>query len=110
MGVFDFARTRTRTQTTDHGPRTTDRVRHQTLLSNASDHGPSPTSQAKTQSAIFIHGPSPRQNVGPRTESDIKTTLSNTRTTDRVRGLQSESESELHQTAPMGNKENGDKH
>ncbi|KAL4591490.1 hypothetical protein LXL04_004458 [Taraxacum kok-saghyz] len=62
-------RTRTRTQTTDHGPRTTDRVRHQTLLSNASDHGPSPTSQAKNSVCDFY----------TRTESEAKR-----RTTDRI--------------------------
>ncbi|KAL4573999.1 hypothetical protein LXL04_020821 [Taraxacum kok-saghyz] len=81
-------------------PRTTDRVRHQRNLSNASDHGPSPTSQANSRSAIFKYGPSPRQNVGPSPWSDITTSLSNARTTDRVRGLQSESESEHLQTAP----------
>ena len=66
-------------------PRTTDRVRHQ---------------RQKTQSAIFFPGPSLRQNVGLRTESDINNTLSNARTKDRVRGLSPSPSLRHNQTPP----------
>ncbi|KAL4575806.1 hypothetical protein LXL04_011892 [Taraxacum kok-saghyz] len=66
-GLFDTPRTRTRTQTTDHGPRTT-------------DHRPSPTSQ------------SPIKRLGPRTESDIRGNFFSLRFfwADRVRGKRSD--------------------
>ncbi|KAL4557029.1 hypothetical protein LXL04_035199 [Taraxacum kok-saghyz] len=70
----------------DHGPRTTDRVRHQTRLSNASDHGPSPTSEAYFSVCDFF-GRTESEAKG-RTESVVRVrrTLSNAQTTDRVRG------------------------
>ncbi|KAL4556256.1 hypothetical protein LXL04_038902 [Taraxacum kok-saghyz] len=93
-GLFDNYRTRTRTQTTDHRPRTTDRVRHQRLLPNTSDSGPSPTSEANFSVCDFF-GRTESEAKG-RTESVVRVrrTLSNAQTTDRVRGpslsLQSE--------------------
>ncbi|KAL4583541.1 hypothetical protein LXL04_008118 [Taraxacum kok-saghyz] len=55
----------------DIRPRTESDIRTRTKhLGPTSDHGPSPRSQAKTQSAIFLGGPSPRQNVGPSPGSE----------------------------------------
>ncbi|KAL4558101.1 hypothetical protein LXL04_036297 [Taraxacum kok-saghyz] len=96
LGCLLCSRTRTRLR-----PRTTDRVRHQTLLSNASDNGPSPTSLANSRSVTFHHRPGPTQNHRPRTESDIKRTLSNARTTDRVRGLSPSLWSDAPSNSPL---------
>ncbi|KAL4575153.1 hypothetical protein LXL04_021995 [Taraxacum kok-saghyz] len=97
-GVFDC--TTDLDSDSDHGPRTTDRVRIKLSYQTPRTTDRVRHHRQKTQSAIFIHGSSLRQNVGPRTESDIKTTLSNARTTDRVRGLSPSPSPWWYQTAP----------
>ncbi|KAL4558320.1 hypothetical protein LXL04_036518 [Taraxacum kok-saghyz] len=63
-----------------------DRVRHQRLLPNTSDSGPSPTSEANFSVCDYI-GRTESEAKG-RTESvvQVRRTLSNAQTTDRVRG------------------------
>ncbi|KAL4575824.1 hypothetical protein LXL04_011911 [Taraxacum kok-saghyz] len=83
-------------------PRTTDRVRHHNLLSNASDHGPSPTSEA-TSSVCDFFGRTESEVKG-RTESVVRVRrpLSNAQTTDRVRGLSLSLWSEIFANSPLG--------
>ncbi|KAL4583373.1 hypothetical protein LXL04_007944 [Taraxacum kok-saghyz] len=62
---------------------------------------PSPTSKAKSESATFQSGPSLTQNHRLRTESDIKRTLSNAQTPDRIRGPSPSPCHRIHRCSPV---------